>query len=610
MAAAICSIEALMLYQNLSILVLLPVVAYALDCILLTLVSGCGLLKSDNALDWWIVIWSMVISISAVALVFEDYRLDPISVPFIIGGVSLTSLARVLPSIGPQLPQTGKHTWDCSMKWFLWAGMPPCLCVAAYAAYKYEDVAQASDLVKDWGFSTTLEYLAPGVFTHLFWNKPLRSTLPLSTTNGLSYQSGGENVLDAIDATVLVSLILLPISTIVETNLIDWKQVLVFVMIYVFSVGPKQISLYPPKFVNFLRRRVRDTRWYAVFHKPAYLVSVNLLFAFFTSTFLLYWTDSVSFEHSLKSWPSIPSIVDVAYRAPSRDRLEIIIGHIEGEAVQGVADLITFVTSNSALLFFNPRITIYTKSTSENVTHEILDATGIDESSIKLLKNTGGTTATYLQHILEHWDTLPTQTIFLSSAASTTQDLDLITRRISQYHAVPAGYPFPETIFPITGFLHLGTYRSCDCETCHEVEAGPDGWSDTFNLIPSMWGAAHAESEEACKKVLLTHGNNFIASAARIRGVKKDVWETLYNGLVNEDLENAWAHDDKKIGVERNLTIAGEGDSLQKPFLGYTVERLWAVLLQCSTREVAWRCPTLNVGWRRGGAKEDCSCID
>jgi hypothetical protein len=134
-----------------------------------------------------------------------------------------------------------------------------------------------------------------------------------------------------------------------------------------------------------------------------------------------------------------------------------------------------------------------------------------------------------------------------------------------------------------------------------------------------MFGAVFPASPK-CDSVLLTYGNNFVASAARIRGVKREIWQLFYDALVNEDLGNAWAHDKSKLPVR--LQGEGEvgrwgkggvyerGDSLESPFLGLTVERLWGVLLQCNEARLAWNCPSLWRGSRMGGGKEDCGCIE
>ena len=137
-----------------------------------------------------------------------------------------------------------------------------------------------------------------------------------------------------------------------------------------------------------------------------------------------------------------------------------------------------------------------------------------------------------------------------------------------------------------------------------------------------MYGASHTTGSKTCsgKRVLLTKGNNFIASAARIRGVKKDVYEMLYGALVYQDVANAWAHDKKKLPVMskgeegkgrwKKGEIYGEQDRLERPWLGFTIERLWGTLLQCGGAKHDWTCPGALRGWRRWGTEHDCGCID
>lgn len=52
-------------------------------------------------------------------------------------------------------------------------------------------------------------------------------------------------------------------------------------------------------------------------------------------------------------------------------------------------------------------------------------------------------------------------------------------------------------------------------------------------------------------------------------------------------------------------------DSPDNPYFGFTVERIWGLMLQCATdRGVAVRCPSLLSGMSRGGNVGDCQCLD
>ncbi|KAK6598133.1 hypothetical protein H4I96_09085 [Botrytis cinerea] len=316
--------------------------------------------------------------------------------------------------------------------------------------------------------------LTPGALTHVLWNTPLRSTLALSIGSKSPYEATEENVPDAIDATVHLSLGLMLISTLKEENKMDGFQIFM---------------------------------------------------------------------------PKSPSL-DTIYRAATKNRLQIVIAHSAGESIPVIKGIVTgILSSQPAVVAHKPDVLIYTKDPSEDIVKKIR---------------------------AENWDSLPTQTLFITTSQHTINNFDLIGRRLFDYYNPAQLPPAAENSDILTGFLNLGELESCDCYGCYDKS----GWNDTFRLIPSMWSASRpVEKDETpyrCTKAILTHGNNFIASAARIRGIGKDIWETLDDALSNPSLSRGWAHDRLKLGPDgRNAKISGEKDSLEKPHLGYTVERLW-----------------------------------
>jgi hypothetical protein len=102
-----------------------------------------------------------------------------------------------------------------------------------------------------------------------------------------------------------------------------------------------------------------------------------------------------------------------------------------------------------------------------------------------------------------------------------------------------------------------------------------------------------------CENVLLSYKGQFIVSAARIRGVNKDIYHDLWQAFVDE---NNPAH--------QPSNLQGRPDSMSAPDFGYTMERLWNLLFQCSSVDVGWKCPTLLSEWRLGGDISDCQCFD
>jgi len=140
----------------------------------------------------------------------------------------------------------------------------------------------------------------------------------------------------------------------------------------------------------------------------------------------------------------------------------------------------------------------------------------------------------------------------------------------------------------------LGWSGMCDCEECGDRFS----WWDNTQLFLETHHRIHG-NDTACDKILLSYKGQFIASAARIRGIDKAIYNDLRQAIVDE---NSWAH--------REKFLRGQKDSMSAPVFGYTIERMWNLLLQCSSPEMAWKCPTLLSGTRMGGSIEDCQCFD
>jgi len=57
--------------------------------------------------------------------------------------------------------------------------------------------------------------------------------------------------------------------------------------------------------------------------------------------------------------------------------------------------------------------------------------------------------------------------------------------------------------------------------------------------------------------------------------------------------------------------VGDRDDTPDNPFFGFTVERIWGLLMQCATDgAVAAKCPSLLSGMGRGGDVSDCQCLD
>jgi len=225
-----------------------------------------------------------------------------------------------------------------------------------------------------------------------------------------------------------------------------------------------------------------------------------------------------------------------------------------------------------------PRIIIYNKNPSADV-HNIQQA--LNASRVEHIPNVGREGETYLRHIVYSWDDLAKHTIFIQADVHNIREF---IPRVRNYFD-PA----------LTGMLSLGfSGNVCDCHRCTDRF----GWREYSNIFHSVYDDAYGNGTE-CKQVLLSYKGQFIASARRIRGVRRGLYEELHRAMADED---SWAHQPEYR--------RGREDSMNAPYFGYTMERLWSLLLQCSDMEIAWRCPTLLSGGRTLGSKADCQCFD
>lgn len=549
-------------------------------------------------------------------IVHEDYRLSPVGLAFALAAYTLASLAKTISLLGPEPEHYGFHTLECGLRTYLLFGIPSLL-TTLYSASKLEDTTTALELARSWSIWQNLCNIVPAVVLQLIFRSSVNSAYRFRPND-----AGGALDLNSAEAQNTVALTLQSGFLIVctgaqnERSLVNWLQILAFTAIYVVCVGPTHIGTYPPRFLNFILRFFggkpvlgHSERW----QFPPVLLLTSLVFTVLVSGSVVYWCDTAGYNRDLKTWqgPRTASL-DTMYRPPISPQIDVVIAHTAEDSLESISSLISAFTSIGELERFKPHIKLYTKDASlKDTDFGYLVGEYDGEFTSTVLANVGGITATFLHHFLYTWEFLPIQTLFLTT---TNTDLALTTRRLQDYFITP-GSPIPDAL-PKTGFLNLGDYASCSCGSCSDSH----GWNDSFHLVPSMFGASRPGAE-GCDSILLTYGNNFLASAARIRGVKRDLWQMLYDALMKEDITNAWAHDQNRlpktlprkteiVAPWREQGVYEVPDSLDRPWLGFTVERLWGVLLQCSKPELAWRCPDMRKGWRTGGEREDCSCID
>ena len=270
----------------------------------------------------------------------------------------------------------------------------------------------------------------------------------------------------------------------------------------------------------------------------------------------------------------IPAHLDRTYVAESS--FDIVVSMYEEDPVS-VKTMLASIKSTTFLKTIHPRIIIYTKKPLSDLT-ALRNYTSVD--IVQQLENLGREGGTYLHHIVTNWDSLAQKTMFIQAHAHNMREL---IPRVDNY------------LVENTGMLNLGFAGVlCDCQDCSDRW----GWKDQWEMVPSLYKRLH--HNETCEEpVLLSYKGQFVASANRIRGIPLGIYEELLGAITSK---TGWSHNESIIG--NNL------DRPDAPYFGYTVERLWNLLLQCSNLRIATMCPSLLSQRRRFGRIDDCQCLD
>ena len=206
--------------------------------------------------------------------------------------------------------------------------------------------------------------------------------------------------------------------------------------------------------------------------------------------------------------------------------------------------------------------------------------------TVRASPNVGRETEVYLHHMTESWDDLADHTIF---SQADVHDPWALRRRLEDYFV------------PETGFLSLSYVGNIcpDCERCSDSS----GWSERSEVLKSIYSRSNNGAD--CKDLVLTYRGQFVASAARIRSNEKQVYTDLREQLIS-------AESDKHQASYLNQTwMYKHPDSLNAPAIGYTLERMWGVILQCSEPRIAHQCPSLVAGLLGNKMPiESCQCLD
>jgi hypothetical protein len=254
-----------------------------------------------------------------------------------------------------------------------------------------------------------------------------------------------------------------------------------------------------------------------------------------------------------------------------------IVMSIYREPPSHVTNTFSLLNSLPSIGSKTPRLILYTKDPTANLT---LLQQQTNATKVIQLPNVGREGHTYLHHMISSWDDLAAQTFFLQASIHNPREFKA---RVRDYYTSQ------------TGMLSLGfSGQSCECNDCGDRF----GWQDHSGIVEETWSEVF---NQTCgtQRVLLSYKGQFVASAARVRANEKAMYERLRDALQKPE---SWAH--------KQEYSQGRPDSLNAPYFGYTLERLWSVIMQCSDERIAALCPTLLSGQRRGGSEADCQCLD
>lgn len=271
--------------------------------------------------------------------------------------------------------------------------------------------------------------------------------------------------------------------------------------------------------------------------------------------------------------------------------IDIVVARYDEPAIN-VAENINTILSIPKVRNMKSRIVIYDKAENQDGFHRDIVALASDHIELQLesLSNVGREGDAYLHHIVNNWDNLSTHTLFMQGEP---HDLALTTHYLQRF------------LIPETGFLSL-SYEGDVCKSCEQC---PDtGWAEDPSLLSKLYAASNAE--RPCQNLALTYRGQFIVSAARIRGNDPVVYQNLLQQLRDPDSD---LHSEE---YTTSRWHRDQTDTLNDPVFGYTLERMWGVLMQCSNLRVGYWSPSSFAVWVRpvwlagGFAVDDAQCLD
>lgn len=566
-------LQGLLHMPSLAVLVMLFPISYGVEAVVLFIC--CSPSRSQKWVPWEV----LVITGASSAILFNEYRLMVPGLIWGVTGVLFMGVARALFIIGSEIngSEIAARTKINSYHGFIIMTLVFGLFISIVAGAFVEHISYAYNIslatlglmivstatIVGTAFSgTTLLVYSPISFTNA---KLTLTSIPIPMTDYLASSI----------SSILVILVAIHSSPV---TVVSWIQLAAYLISSLCLLGASQIHPMVLTAMDCTQQRI--TKSFNVSpvepRRPSRIITYGALFLLVV---ISSWSISTLSSLSVNSIPiSLPATLDSNYSSASR--FDIVVS-MYSESPSSIKDMLDDIKRTTFLSTLSPNIIIYTKDPSADLS-SIKEITGA--TIVESIPNLGREGGTYLHHMVSKWDTLAEQTMFIQAHPHNMREL---LPRINSY------------LVPSTGMLSLSfTGVLCSCETCGDRW----DWSDEFSLIPTLYSKIYHRTCTPDTNILLSYKGQFVASARRIRGVHKKVYESLLKAITSKDMQS-WSHDQE--------IIRGREDTPDNPFLGFTVERIWGLLMQCATDGVvAAKCPSLLSGMGHGGQVADCQCLD
>ncbi|KAG4429820.1 hypothetical protein IFR05_014691 [Cadophora sp. M221] len=569
-------LEGLLHMPSLAVLVMLFPAIYSLES--LVLFVFCSQSRSQKCIPWE----TIVATVASSVVLYNEYRLMVPGLVFGVGGILLMGLSRALFIIGSERAGSSLAVQARLKAYhgFVFMTLIFGLLFSGVAGYHLEYLGSTS--YPGFGTVTFLMLNLVSIVGAAFSGTSLMAYSPISfedTTSQFSHiPVHGSDFLASFSASLLVLLATIssnPVSFIslfqigaylvASTYLLGWEQAHSYVLICMDEVQ---------QWINkSFGKEMGDSR------KPSRILTASALF--FLLICLSSTISSLAYSAITSLPPGLPTTFDTGF-IPS-NRFDIVVAMYQ-EDPASVKAMLAAIKRTTLLATLQPRVIIYTKDPKQDL-YKLKEATGAD--LVERLDNLGREGGTYLWHIVNKWDDLAEQTMFIQAHAHNMRE---IIPRINSY------------LVQETGMLSLGfTGVTCTCNTCSDRW----GWEDKWGVIPALCEKIYSRSCEADEQILLSFKGQFVASARRIRGIGIKIFGGLLTTITSKE---GWSHDT----ISQDMAgVGAESDSPSNPYFGFAMERVWGLVMQCGTNAgVAARCPSLLSGMGMGGKVEDCQCLD